>query len=151
MEFLNTIKEQIPDYAKDIRLNIDGVIGRSSLAPEAALGVALSRVSLCAVAGVQQAVVTGDLSGLRRLALAASSERSFAPAQSSCDHASASAAIASISRATPASHSGSTSDSSRQDSAASLASWATTAPCRPSRVFPPTSRSASGTRPPTRW
>ncbi len=38
-----------------------------------ALGVALSRVSLCAVAGVQQAVVAGDLSGLRRLALAASS------------------------------------------------------------------------------
>ena len=42
MEFLNTIKEQIPDYAKDIRLNIDGVIARSSLAPEDALGVALA-------------------------------------------------------------------------------------------------------------
>ena len=33
MEFLTTIKEQIPDYAKDIRLNLDGVIARSSLAP----------------------------------------------------------------------------------------------------------------------
>jgi lipoyl-dependent peroxiredoxin subunit D len=42
MEFLNTIKELIPDYAKDIRLNIDGVIARSSLAPEDAIGVALA-------------------------------------------------------------------------------------------------------------
>ena len=42
MEFLSTIKEQIPDYAKDIRLNLDGVIARSSLPPEDALGVALA-------------------------------------------------------------------------------------------------------------
>jgi alkyl hydroperoxide reductase subunit D len=42
MELLNSIKEQIPDYAKDIRLNLDGVIARSSLAPEDALGVALA-------------------------------------------------------------------------------------------------------------
>jgi len=42
MEFLSTIKEQIPDYAKDNRLNLDGVIARSSLAPEDALGVALA-------------------------------------------------------------------------------------------------------------
>src|SRR4051812_32661742 len=42
MEFLAEIKEQIPEYAKDIRLNLDGVIARSSLAPEDALGVALA-------------------------------------------------------------------------------------------------------------
>lgn len=42
MEFLNSIKEQIPDYAKDIRLNLDGVIARSSLSPEDAIGVALA-------------------------------------------------------------------------------------------------------------
>jgi alkyl hydroperoxide reductase subunit D len=42
MEFLNTIKDQIPDYAKDIRLNIDGVIARSSLEAHDALGVALA-------------------------------------------------------------------------------------------------------------
>ena len=42
MEFLNSIKELIPDYAKDIRLNLDGVIARSSLALEDALGVALA-------------------------------------------------------------------------------------------------------------
>lgn len=42
MDFLNAIKEQIPDYAKDIRLNLDGVIARSSLSPEDAIGVALA-------------------------------------------------------------------------------------------------------------
>lgn len=42
MEFLDSIKSLIPDYAKDIRLNIDGTIARSSLAPEDALGVALA-------------------------------------------------------------------------------------------------------------
>jgi alkyl hydroperoxide reductase subunit D len=42
MDFLNSIKERIPDYAKDIRLNLDGVIARSALAPEDALGVALA-------------------------------------------------------------------------------------------------------------
>lgn len=42
MEFLQTLKDQIPDYAKDIRLNLDAVVSRSSLAPEDALGVALA-------------------------------------------------------------------------------------------------------------
>lgn len=42
MEFLNSIKELIPDYAKDIRLNIDGTIARSSLEGNDAVGVALS-------------------------------------------------------------------------------------------------------------
>ena len=42
MEFLNSIKEMIPDTAKDIRLNLDGVIARSSLSPEDALGCALA-------------------------------------------------------------------------------------------------------------
>ena len=42
MEFLDTLKERMPDYAKDIRLNLDAVIARSSLAPEDALGVALA-------------------------------------------------------------------------------------------------------------
>lgn len=42
MEFLNSIKELIPDYAKDIRLNIDGTIARSSLEGNDALGVALA-------------------------------------------------------------------------------------------------------------
>lgn len=42
MDFLKSIKDLIPDYAKDIRLNVDGTIARSSLAPEQALGVALA-------------------------------------------------------------------------------------------------------------
>jgi alkyl hydroperoxide reductase subunit D len=42
MDFLNSIKDLMPDYAKDIRLNVDGTIARSSLAPEQAMGVALA-------------------------------------------------------------------------------------------------------------
>jgi alkyl hydroperoxide reductase subunit D len=42
MEFLNSLKERIPDWAKDIRLNLDGAIARSSLPPAEALGVALA-------------------------------------------------------------------------------------------------------------
>jgi alkyl hydroperoxide reductase subunit D len=42
MDFLSSIKDLIPDYAKDIRLNIDGTIARSSLPAEDALGVALA-------------------------------------------------------------------------------------------------------------
>lgn len=42
MEFLNSIKSLIPDYAKDIRLNVDGTIARSSLEGNDAVGVALA-------------------------------------------------------------------------------------------------------------
>ena len=42
MDFLNALKERIPDYAKDIRLNLDATIGRSSLDPADALGAALA-------------------------------------------------------------------------------------------------------------
>jgi alkyl hydroperoxide reductase subunit D len=42
MEFLSALKERIPDYAKDIRLNLDAVIGRSSLDPADALAAALA-------------------------------------------------------------------------------------------------------------
>ncbi|OWT68215.1 MULTISPECIES: carboxymuconolactone decarboxylase family protein [unclassified Achromobacter] len=42
MEFLQAIKEQVPDWAKDIRLNLDSVIGRSTLTPEDAVGAALA-------------------------------------------------------------------------------------------------------------
>lgn len=42
MEFLNDIKALIPDYAKDVRLNLDAVIARSSLEPADALGAALA-------------------------------------------------------------------------------------------------------------
>ncbi len=42
MEFLSTIKDQLPDWAKDIRLNLDSVIARSTLPQEDALGAALA-------------------------------------------------------------------------------------------------------------
>ena len=42
MEFLSAIEEQLPDWAKDIRLNLDGVIARSTLPPEDDVGAALS-------------------------------------------------------------------------------------------------------------
>ena len=37
MDFLNALKERIPDYAKDIRLDLDATISRSSLDPAASL------------------------------------------------------------------------------------------------------------------
>jgi alkyl hydroperoxide reductase subunit D len=42
MDFLTELKGRIPDYAKDIRLNLDSVIARSSLSPAQAAGVALA-------------------------------------------------------------------------------------------------------------
>lgn len=42
MEFLASIKAMIPDWAKDIRLNLDGAIARSSLNPDDATGAALA-------------------------------------------------------------------------------------------------------------
>jgi lipoyl-dependent peroxiredoxin subunit D len=42
MDYLSSIKDRMPEHAKDIRLNLDSVITRSSLAPEDALGVALA-------------------------------------------------------------------------------------------------------------
>lgn len=42
MEFINDLKALVPDYAKDVRLNLDGVIARSALPAEEALGCALA-------------------------------------------------------------------------------------------------------------
>ncbi len=42
MDFLQAIKDRMPEHAKDIRLNLDGVIARSSLAAEDAIAVALA-------------------------------------------------------------------------------------------------------------
>ena len=42
MEFLQAIKDRMPEYAKDIRLNLDSTIARSSLPPEDAIAVALA-------------------------------------------------------------------------------------------------------------
>ncbi len=42
MEFIEQIKSAIPDYAKDIRLNVDAVLQRSALEPTEAIGAALA-------------------------------------------------------------------------------------------------------------
>lgn len=42
MDGLAKIRELVPDYAKDVRLNVDSVLGRSSLAPNEAAGCALA-------------------------------------------------------------------------------------------------------------
>lgn len=42
MEQLNALRASLPDYAKDIRLNLESVLQRSSLEADEALGVALA-------------------------------------------------------------------------------------------------------------
>ncbi|HVG04174.1 MAG TPA: carboxymuconolactone decarboxylase family protein [Burkholderiaceae bacterium] len=42
MDYINDIKALIPDYAKDVRINLDGVLGRSSLPANEAAAVALA-------------------------------------------------------------------------------------------------------------
>ncbi len=42
MSWVDTIKEALPDYAKDTRLNLDGVVNRSSLDVTVAHGCALA-------------------------------------------------------------------------------------------------------------
>jgi lipoyl-dependent peroxiredoxin subunit D len=42
MSWVNTVKEFVPDYAKDIRLNLDAVINRSTLEQVEAEGCALA-------------------------------------------------------------------------------------------------------------
>jgi alkyl hydroperoxide reductase subunit D len=41
-EAINGIKALVPDYAKDVRINLDGTVGRSALASNEALGAALA-------------------------------------------------------------------------------------------------------------
>jgi alkyl hydroperoxide reductase subunit D len=42
MEFIKSLQERVPDYAKDMRLNLDGVLARSPLPEDEALGCALA-------------------------------------------------------------------------------------------------------------
>jgi lipoyl-dependent peroxiredoxin subunit D len=42
MEYINELKALVPDYAKDVRINLDGVLGRSSLPANEAAAVALA-------------------------------------------------------------------------------------------------------------
>jgi len=42
MSYIIDLKARVPEYAKDIRLNLDSVLGRSSLSPVQAAGAALA-------------------------------------------------------------------------------------------------------------
>ena len=42
MDYINEIKALVPDYAKDVRLNLDSTIARSTLPANEAVGVALA-------------------------------------------------------------------------------------------------------------
>jgi lipoyl-dependent peroxiredoxin subunit D len=42
MDYITEIKALVPDYAKDVRINMDGVLGRSSLPANEAAAVALA-------------------------------------------------------------------------------------------------------------
>ncbi|HEX6720307.1 MAG TPA: carboxymuconolactone decarboxylase family protein [Burkholderiaceae bacterium] len=59
MDFINPIVQSIPDSAKDIRLNLDAVLSRSSLAPEDALGVALAAAFAARSPQLVQALKSG--------------------------------------------------------------------------------------------
>ena len=50
MDFIAAIKDRVPDYAKDIRLNLDSVLARSSLEPHHAAGAALAAVEAVPIA-----------------------------------------------------------------------------------------------------
>ena len=45
MSFIESIKEALPDYAKDTRLNLDAVLLRSSLDADVAMGCALAALA----------------------------------------------------------------------------------------------------------
>jgi lipoyl-dependent peroxiredoxin subunit D len=59
MDFITPIVQQIPDTAKDIRLNLDAVLSRSSLPPEDALGVALAAAFAARSPQLVQALKSG--------------------------------------------------------------------------------------------
>lgn len=53
---LQAIKDRIPDYAKDLRLNLDAVLSRSSLTPSLARGAAIAAAFAAEVPTLVQAL-----------------------------------------------------------------------------------------------
>ena len=60
MNALQSIKDSIPDYAKDLRLNLDAVIARSSLTPVEAAGAALAAAFAAKAPALVAALSTHD-------------------------------------------------------------------------------------------
>jgi alkyl hydroperoxide reductase subunit D len=59
MDFITPVVQQLPDTAKDIRLNLDAVLSRSSLNPDDALGVALAAAVAARSPQLVQALKSG--------------------------------------------------------------------------------------------
>ncbi|MFO1304911.1 MAG: carboxymuconolactone decarboxylase family protein [Burkholderiales bacterium] len=59
MEFVNALKSRLPDYAKDVRLNLDAVLLRSSLTPAHAEGAALAAAFAARSAPLVDAIRAG--------------------------------------------------------------------------------------------
>lgn len=57
MEFVTALKARLPEYAKDIRLNLDAVISRSSLTPQHAVGAALAAAVAAGRGDIVDAIV----------------------------------------------------------------------------------------------
>ena len=55
-DYINEVKALIPDYAKDVRINLDGVLGRSSLPANESAAVALA-AAFAARAGSLVAII----------------------------------------------------------------------------------------------
>jgi alkyl hydroperoxide reductase subunit D len=60
MDFISEIKKGIPDYAKDVRLNLDGAIARSSLEANDAIGVALAAAYAAGSNSIVNAIRNAD-------------------------------------------------------------------------------------------
>lgn len=64
MQWVNQLKEAIPDYAKDIRLNLDSVLIRSSLPADEAYGCAVA-AAMATGNGKLLSFITTSMSDLR--------------------------------------------------------------------------------------
>ena len=80
MEALNEIKALIPDYAKDVRINLDSTIARSSLPAQEALGVALA----AAYAAKSPRLVTAFRAALPEVEANAAADRRCADGDEQC-------------------------------------------------------------------
>ncbi|MET0442542.1 MAG: carboxymuconolactone decarboxylase family protein [Casimicrobiaceae bacterium] len=60
MNTLQSIRDRVPDYAKDLRLNLDAVIARSSLTPAEAAGAALAAAFAAKAPALVAALSTHD-------------------------------------------------------------------------------------------
>ena len=61
MDYINELKSLIPDYAKDVRINLDGVLGRSSLPANEVAAVALAAAYAAQASRVVEIIRNSDV------------------------------------------------------------------------------------------